>query len=95
MRWDVQVFAAHEEGIPIAFSQLERDQREGEITHVYVQPDYRGGGRGTAITRAAMNAAGNVRDLWICADDEDRAKEIYIRLGFRPVDTTMKFQRLA
>ena len=34
--------------------------------------DYRGGGRGTAMTRAAIEAAGDVRDLWIVADDEDR-----------------------
>ena len=23
--------------------------------------------------------------LWICADDEDRPKQLYTRLGFRPV----------
>ena len=58
-----------------------------EITQVFVQPEHRGGGRGTAMTRAAIEAAGDVRDLWIGADDEDRPKELYARLGFRPAWT--------
>lgn len=72
-------------GEPIAFAQLERDPAAAEITQVYVHPDHRGGGRGTAMTRAAIEAAGDVEDLWIAADDEDRPKELYARLGFRPV----------
>jgi hypothetical protein len=28
------------------------------------------------------------------ADDEDRPKELYARLGFRPVYTAMEFTRL-
>jgi hypothetical protein len=35
-----------------------------------------------------------VCDLWIVADDEDRPKELYARLGFRPAWTAMEFQRL-
>ena len=79
---------------PVAFAQLERDGDGAEITQVYVQPDYRGGGRGTAMTRAAINAAGDVRDLWIVADDEDRPKQLYARLGFRPAWTAMEFLQL-
>ena len=45
------------------------------------------------MTRAAIEAAGDVRDLWIVADDEDRPKELYARLGFRPAWTTMEFTR--
>jgi GNAT superfamily N-acetyltransferase len=60
---------------------------------VYVRPDYRGSGRGTAITRAAIEAAGDVGDLWIVADDEDRPKELYARLGFRPAWISMEFVR--
>jgi hypothetical protein len=29
----------------------------------------------------------------ICADDEDRAKELYARLGFVPAWTTVEFLR--
>ena len=43
------------------------------------------------MTRAAIEAAGGVRDLWIAADDDDRPKELYARLGFRPAWTEMEF----
>ena len=89
----VRVLAVHDGDRPIAFAQLERDGDAAEITQVFVHPDYRGGGRGTAMTRAAIEAAGDVRDLWIAADDEDRPKELYARLGFRPVWTAMEVTR--
>jgi ribosomal protein S18 acetylase RimI-like enzyme len=79
--------------MPIAFAQLQHDGDGAEITQVYVDPRYRGGGRGTAMTRAAIAAAGDVRDLWIVADDEDRPKELYARLGFRTAWTTMELTR--
>jgi GNAT superfamily N-acetyltransferase len=87
----VQVLAVRGEGgDPIAFAQLERDGASAEITQVYVHPDQRGGGRGTAMTRAAIEAAAGADDLWIAADDEGRPKELYARLGFRPVWTAME-----
>ena len=94
LRRGVQVLAVHDGDRPVAFAQIERVGPRAEITQVYVHPDYRGGGRGTAITRAAIEAAGDVRDLWIVADDEDRPKQLYARLGFRPAWTTMEFLRL-
>ena len=94
MRRNVQVLAVRERGAPVAFAQLERDGPGAEITQVYVHPEHRGAGRGTAMTRAAIAAAGDVRDLWIIADDEDRPKELYRRLAFRPVWTAMEFTRM-
>jgi GNAT superfamily N-acetyltransferase len=94
LRRNVQVLAVHDEGAPVGFAQLERDGAAAEITQVFVHPEHRGGGRGTAITRAAIEAAGDVHDLWIVADDEDRPKELYARLGFRAAATTMEFLRL-
>jgi GNAT superfamily N-acetyltransferase len=94
MRRNARMLAVREAGAPIAFAQLERSDSAAEITQVYVRPDRRGGGRGTAMTRAAIEAAGDVSDLWIIADDEDRPKELYARLGFRPAWTTMEFTRL-
>ena len=93
MTRDVQVLAATEAGEPIGFSQLERADGAAEITQVYVLPEHRGGGRGTAITRAAIEAAGDAAGLWIVADDEDRPKELYRRLGFRPAWTSFEFVR--
>ena len=89
-----RVLAMREAGVPIAFAQLESDGSSAEITQVFVHPEHRGGGRGTAITSAAIAAAGDVRDLWIVADDEDRPKQLYARLGFRPAWTAMQFTRL-
>src|SRR5436305_14146934 len=64
-----------------------------EITEVFVHPAHRGGGLGTALTQAAIEAAGPVRDLWIGADAPRRPKELYERLGFRPAWTAMEFTR--
>ncbi len=90
---DVQVLAVRVAGAAVAFAQLERDGDAAEITQVYVDPHHRGAGRGTAMTAAAIEAAGGVRDLWILADDEDRPKELYARLGFRPAWTAFEFTR--
>lgn len=88
-----RVLAVREGGVAVAFAQLERGGSTAEITQVYVHPEYRGAGHGTAITRAAIEAARDVRDLWIVADDEDRPKMLYSRLGFRPAWMTMEFLR--
>jgi GNAT superfamily N-acetyltransferase len=93
MRRRPQVLAVSEGDAPVAFAQLERDGSAAEVTQVYVLPEHRGAGRGTAITRAAIEAAGDVEDLWIVGDDEDRPKQLYARLGFRPVWKTMEFLR--
>lgn len=89
-----RVLAVLEDGEPIGFAQLIRRRTKAEITHVYVAPGHRGRGLGTAITRAAIADAKGARHLWICADDEDRPKELYARLGFAPVWTTMQFLRV-
>lgn len=93
-RRGAQVLAVREGGATIAYAQLERAGPNAEITQVYVHPRHRGGGRGSALTRAAIKAAGDVGDLWIVADDEDRPKQLYARLGFGPAWTSMQFLRL-
>lgn len=90
-RLGVEVFAVREEGVPVAFVELARDRRAAELTVAYVRPDRRGRGLGTALIDAAVDAAADAEDLWICADDEDRAKSLYARRGFRPVRTSMDF----
>lgn len=89
-----RVLAAHDdERRPVAFAQIERHGDGAEITQVYVHPDHRGAGHGTRMTIAAIAMAGDVRDLWIAADDEDRPKELYARLGFRPAWRSMEITR--
>ena len=90
---EVQVLAVLEGSVPVAFAQLHQRGAAAEITHVYVHSERRGNLLGTALTRAATDAAGAVRDLWIVADDEARPKELYTRLGFRPAWASMEFER--
>jgi len=86
-----RVFASVEDGAPVGFSEVEYRDGSAEVASVYVLPEHRGGGRGTAITRAAIEACSDADDLWIVADDEDRPKELYRRLGFRPKWISMEF----
>ncbi len=86
--------AVHEDARPVAFASLDLGENEVEIGALYVLPGYRGARRGTALTQAAIAAAGEVEHVWICADDEDRPKQLYARLGFRAVLTTIEFLRL-
>jgi len=85
--------AVYDDTRPVAFASLDLGDGEIEIGALYVLPGYRGHGRGTALTQTAITAAGEVEHLWICADDEDRPKRLYARLGFRPVLTKTEFQR--
>jgi GNAT superfamily N-acetyltransferase len=89
-----RTLAAFEDSRPVAFAALDLGDNETEVGGLYVLDEYRGLGRGTALTQAAIAAAGEVEHLWICADDEDRPKELYARLGFRPVLTKTEFLRL-
>jgi len=89
-----RTLAVREAGVPVAFAQLQWWGGVAEIDSVYVHRDHRGRGLGTALTRAAVTAAATARELWIVADDEDRAKDLYERLGFRAAWTTMELLRL-
>lgn len=93
-RRGAQILAVRDGGEAIAFAQVEHHDRSAEISQVYVHPDHRGRGLGTAITCAAIHAGAGARDLWIIADDAGRAKELYGRLGFRPVWHTIETLRL-
>jgi GNAT superfamily N-acetyltransferase len=94
LRRRARVFAVLEDGETIAFAQLEHHGEDAEISEVYVRRDRRGRGVGTAITKAAVAAGREACDLWIVADDEDRPKHLYHRLGFRATTKFMQFLRL-
>lgn len=90
----VEVFAVKDEGVPVAYAELERVGDAAEVTSVYVDLDHRGAGLGTAITQAAIEAGSDARDLWIVADADGPARKIYERLGFREAWTLLDFLRL-
>ena len=91
LRRRLRVLAVQGGEQPIAFATLDVSGRSAEIHHVYVAPEHRGRGLGTALTAAAIELAGSPDDLWICADDEDRPKHLYGRLGFRGVWRSISF----
>jgi GNAT superfamily N-acetyltransferase len=90
LRHGARVLAVVRNGQPVGFAQLEGVGTDVEIREVFVHARHRGGGVGTALTRAAIKAASGARDLWICADEEERPKHLYARLGFRTAWTTME-----
>jgi ribosomal protein S18 acetylase RimI-like enzyme len=93
-RRGAQVLAVRDQGACVGYAQLEHRDGSAEIAQVYVHPDRRGRGLGTALTCAAIHAAGRARDLWIVADDAGRPKELYRRLGFEPAWTATEVTRL-
>jgi GNAT superfamily N-acetyltransferase len=89
-----RAFAVLDAGVPIGYSTLARIGAQAEIAEVFVAREHRGRGVGTAVTLASIDAGRGLDDLWICADDEDRPKQLYHRLGFRPAWTMTEFLRL-
>lgn len=87
------VLAARAAGRPVAYAQLDGDERTAEIAEVFVSPAHRGRGLGRALTAAAIAAAADREELWISADAEGRPWRLYERLGFQRVWTVTEFQR--
>jgi ribosomal protein S18 acetylase RimI-like enzyme len=88
-----RTLAVFDDGQPIAFAGLDLGDDELEIAGLYVVPEHRGQGLGTALTQSALASAGT-EYVWICAEEAGRPKHLYARLGFRPVLTTEMFLRL-
>jgi GNAT superfamily N-acetyltransferase len=86
---DVRVFAAIEEGHLIGFAQVETHDGGSEGSQVFVRPERRVAGLGGALTARAIRAgAETARDVWICAERDDRPRRLYEQLGFRVVVET-------
>jgi ribosomal protein S18 acetylase RimI-like enzyme len=68
-----------------AYCVLRVDGTDAEIEDVYCTPPARGRGLGGSLVAEAIHRAhdAGARDVWIVADDEDRPKRLYERLGFR------------
>ena len=88
-----RVLAVQRAGVPVGYAKVDRVGASAEVAQVYVSPDHRGDGLGTALTRAAIELADDADETWIIADDEGRPKELYARLGFRPVWTAIEALR--
>ncbi|MET0683735.1 MAG: GNAT family N-acetyltransferase [Solirubrobacteraceae bacterium] len=86
---DVQVVAAIEDDRPIGFAQVETHDGGSEVSGVFVHPERRGAGLGSALTSRAIGlGAVAAPDVWICADRDGRPRRLYERLGFYEVVET-------
>jgi GNAT superfamily N-acetyltransferase len=86
---DVRVLAAMEQGRPIGFAQVETHDAGSEVSQVFVHPARRGAGLGGALTARAIGLGADAApDVWICAERDDRPRQLYERLGFRMVVET-------
>jgi len=83
------------DGRVVAVSKLRSHERIAQIEDVYTVPEARGRGYARALVSRAAEFAlgGGSRLIFIEADDNDWPKELYARLGFRPVGRMWQFHR--
>ena len=81
------------DGHLVAVSKLRSDGRTAQVEDVYTAPEARGRGFGRAVvTRAVELARDDGHDLiFIGADDNDWPKQLYARIGFRPLGRMWQF----
>jgi GNAT superfamily N-acetyltransferase len=81
------------DGQLVAISKLRSDGRTAQVEDVYTAPEARGRGFGRAVvTRAVELARDAGHDLiFINADDNDWPKNLYARIGFRPLGHLWQF----
>jgi GNAT superfamily N-acetyltransferase len=60
-----------------------------EVSQMFVHPERRGAGLGSALTARAIGLGADVApDVWICAERDGRPRRLYERLGFCAVVET-------
>jgi ribosomal protein S18 acetylase RimI-like enzyme len=74
-------------GAAAGYVRIRAGEGAGEVLEAYVRRDHRGSGLGGALVAAGAAALreGGAADVYIVADDEDRPKRLYARIGFEPV----------
>jgi GNAT superfamily N-acetyltransferase len=89
-----RAFAVLDDGEPIGFVSVFSPPGAGaaEVDQAYVMPARRGRGIGGRLIQGALAALG-FHTNWIVADDEDRPKRLYERIGFEPVWRRHSFVR--
>jgi ribosomal protein S18 acetylase RimI-like enzyme len=84
-----------DDGAPLAITKLRVDGTTGWVEDVYTSPEARGRGYARAlVTNAAALAKSEGSELtFIVADDNDWPKDLYARIGFRPIGRTKTFHK--
>ena len=91
-----RVFAASQDGEPVAWCQLFEADGVAQIEDVVCLLEHRGQGHGRAVVAAATRAAlaNDPELLFLCADAADWPQLLYSRLGFDPVGHIRIFKRV-
>jgi GNAT superfamily N-acetyltransferase len=81
------------EGHLVAISKLRGDGSIAQVEDVYTVPEARGRGFGRAVVTRAVELAREAGHelIFIIADDNDWPKELYGRIGFRPIGRLWQF----
>jgi len=81
------------DGQLVAMSKLRSDGRTAQVEDVYTAPEARGRGFGRAVVSRAVEIALDAGHdvIFINADDNDWPKELYGRIGFRPLGRLWQF----
>jgi predicted GNAT family acetyltransferase len=65
-----------------------------QVEHVVTLSALRGRGVARAMVSLATHLAAEADLVWLAADDDDWPKELYVKLGFRPIGRTVVLTRL-
>jgi predicted GNAT family acetyltransferase len=92
---DVRYFAARTDGEIASYCELFSDAETAQIESVMTHERFRGRGLASAVVRAALEDAQQRGHslVFLCADEEDWPKELYVKLGFRASGTVWDFTR--
>lgn len=92
-RVPTRVLCARVDGAPASYCLL---LAGGQIDDVFTLPEHRGRGLATAVLGAALRAAAAEGEtgVFLLADADGRARELYERLGFTAVGSLWSFLRL-
>ena len=64
-----------------------------QVEDVTTLKDFRGRGLARAMVSLACDLVSDVDLVWLAADDDDWPKELYFKLGFRPIGRVFVFTR--
>jgi RimJ/RimL family protein N-acetyltransferase len=78
----------------VGTTTLYRSGELAQVEDVITAESHRGRGIARAMVSLAIDLAGDADLVWIAADAEDWPKELYFKLGFRPMGRTICFTLL-
>jgi GNAT superfamily N-acetyltransferase len=78
----------------VGTTTLYRSGPLAQVEDVITAQSHRGRGIARGMVSLAIDLARDAELVWIAADDEDWPKDLYFKLGFRPMGRTVSFTRV-